>query len=94
MIIFPFEFQQLPQYPGYYFNTADKKVYSIKSGSLKPIKATTYDPPSRLKLYKYQVQAHEKRWTLSIKGVPYPLFMTEIKMIMKKNDAVYFLKAL
>ena len=38
MVQFPPEYIQLTRYPGYYWNTKEKRLFSIKSGILKQIK--------------------------------------------------------
>lgn len=37
MIVLPLEFVSLKRYPGYFWNTENKKLYSCKSGVLKPL---------------------------------------------------------
>lgn len=37
MIQFPPSFVQLDRYPGYYWNVQEQKLYSAKSGVLKPL---------------------------------------------------------
>lgn len=37
MVVLPDGFVQLDRYPGYYWNVIDKKLYSCKSGILKPM---------------------------------------------------------
>lgn len=84
MICFPFEFQQLTPYPGYYFNTKDNEVYSIKSGTLKKLKSTTFVP-------RGCSWSPERHWTLSIKNKTHLLYKDEIKRLIEKNAKVYFL---
>lgn len=48
MVQFPHSFVQLDKYPGYYWNTQEKKLYTMKiDGVLKPMKLSpAYRGPS------------------------------------------------
>lgn len=37
MVIFPLNYVQLSEYPGYYWNIQTRKLYSCKSGELKEL---------------------------------------------------------
>jgi len=67
MIIFPFEFREVPRAPGYYYNVKDKQVYSIKSGSLKALvkRGKWYHPRLGLLPPNYQVSIKGQKRTLT-----------------------------
>jgi hypothetical protein len=56
----------MTKFPGYFYNFQDKKVYSIKSGVLKPlIKKRPFNHP-KLGLIKahWQISHHGKKYSL------------------------------
>lgn len=59
-VTLPEGFIGLNRYPGYFYNTLDNKLYSIKTGELKPLKL---NPPFRNHLIS--ISHHYK---VSIKG--------------------------
>lgn len=63
-VVFPPTFYALRKLPGYFWNSEDDRVYSIKSGSLKKLKlnkATPYSPaPGR----HYRLTVNGKSTTL------------------------------
>lgn len=86
MICFPFEFQQLTPYPGYYYNTKDKEVYSIKSGTLKKLSKTSFVPFGMRTRF-----ASKKHWCVSTNGDRHWLYQEDIDRMLAKNASVYFL---
>lgn len=93
MICFPFEFQQLTPYHGYYFNTKDNEVYSIKSGTLKKLKSTTFFPAAYMKKPELREipNKNERHWFLSINNRSQIIYKKEILELIEKNAKVYFL---
>jgi hypothetical protein len=84
MIIFPFEFRKT-KFPGYFYNVQDKKLYSIKSGVLKPIvkKKRWYSPTLR--------QWMEAHYQVSVNGVRQSVSDRYLEMITKNPIKTEFL---
>lgn len=62
MIIFPNNFIQLDNFPGYYYNVEFNKLYSCKSGVLKPL--MVYTSPGR-----WNNWYNKPYYKISVKGV-------------------------
>lgn len=85
MIVFPFEFRAT-RFPGYFYNVLDKKLYSIKTGELKPLvkKKRWYS----VKLRKW-VESH---YVVSVNGNRHSVSDRYLDMIERNKIKTEFLK--
>lgn len=85
MIVFPFEFR-VTRFPGYFYNIQDKKLYSIKTGELKPLvkKKRWYSPSLR--------QWIESQYVVSVNGRRHSVSDRYLEMITKNDVKTEFLK--
>ena len=85
MIALPIQMVYIPNCPGYFYNNVDKKVYSIKSGTLTPLIKEKGYRHSKLGLIppRYRISVNGVRKTLTdgyLKKLPNLTIMLTFKV--------------
>jgi hypothetical protein len=83
MIVFPLHYVQLEVYPGYYWNYKTKKLYSCKSGVLKELTISTWNPYPKFTGLKW----NEPHYNVSISGRRRKIALADL-MVMKPPEKV------